>query len=40
MSLVRAMVGREPRDRTTYMTIRQRIDFAVMSLVFGVLVAA
>ncbi|EPS96236.1 hypothetical protein FOMPIDRAFT_58415 [Fomitopsis schrenkii] len=40
MSLVRAMAGREPRDRTTYMTTRQRIDFAVMSLLFGVLVAA
>ena len=40
MSLMRAMVGREPRDRTTHMTIRQRIDFAVLTLLFGVLVAA
>ena len=39
-SLVRAMVGREPRECVTYMTGRQRVDFAVVTLLFGVLVAA
>lgn len=40
MILMRAMAGREPGDLTTYMTIRQRVDFGVMTLLFGVLVAA
>ncbi|RDX43667.1 MFS general substrate transporter [Lentinus brumalis] len=38
MSLVHAMLGRLPRDQYTYMTVRQRLDFAIMVLVFGVLV--
>ncbi|KAI0920498.1 hypothetical protein AcV5_010215 [Taiwanofungus camphoratus] len=37
-SLVRAIVGKEPSNNPTFMTIHQRIDFAVMTLVFGVLV--
>ncbi|GJE88916.1 MFS general substrate transporter [Phanerochaete sordida] len=40
MSLVRALSGREPRDRPTYMTLRERIDFAILTLNFGVLVGA
>ncbi|CCM01685.1 uncharacterized protein FIBRA_03749 [Fibroporia radiculosa] len=38
LSLVRAMIGYEPEDRPTYMTWRQRFDFAVVTLAFGVLV--
>ncbi|KAI0351646.1 MFS general substrate transporter [Trametes cingulata] len=37
-SLARALSGRTPRDEYTYMTMRQRIDFGVLVLVFGVLV--
>ncbi|KAI0772495.1 MFS general substrate transporter [Trametes elegans] len=37
-SLARAMSGRTPRDDYTYMSMRQRIDFAIVTLVFGVLV--
>ncbi|KAH9837800.1 major facilitator superfamily domain-containing protein [Rhodofomes roseus] len=40
MSLVRAMVGREPASKPTYMSVRQRVDFVLMAFVFGVLVAA
>lgn len=38
ISLVQAMLGKLPRDRYTYMTARQRIDFTIMIIVFGVLV--
>ncbi|KAI0744766.1 MFS general substrate transporter [Earliella scabrosa] len=38
LSLVRAMSGKLPSDRYTYMTVRQRIDFAIMTLIFGILV--
>lgn len=38
MSLGRAMLGREQPDAPTYMTFRQRVDFAIMILDFGVLV--
>lgn len=32
------MLGKLPRDQYNYMTVRQRIDFAIMILVFGILV--
>ncbi|RPD77008.1 MFS general substrate transporter [Lentinus tigrinus ALCF2SS1-7] len=38
LSLVRAMLGKLPRDQYTYMTVRQRMDFTIMILVFGILV--
>ncbi|CCM00979.1 uncharacterized protein FIBRA_03027 [Fibroporia radiculosa] len=38
LSLIRAMAGREPAERQTYMTRRQRFDFAIFILAFGVLV--
>ncbi|KAI0752170.1 major facilitator superfamily domain-containing protein [Fomes fomentarius] len=38
LSLVHAMLGKLPRDQYNYMTVRQRIDFAIMILVFGILV--
>lgn len=38
MSLVRAMVGKEQRGLPTYMTVRQRIDFVILSVAFGTLV--
>ncbi|OCH88925.1 MFS general substrate transporter [Obba rivulosa] len=38
MSLVRAMLGKEKPDASTYMTVRQRIDFSIMILDFGILV--
>lgn len=34
------MIGREPKDLPTYMTVRERFDFTVLAFVFGVLVAA
>lgn len=37
-TLVSALLGRTTREDTTYMTVRQRVDFGVMALVFGVLV--
>ncbi|KAI0370892.1 MFS general substrate transporter [Pilatotrama ljubarskyi] len=37
-SLARALSGRIPRDEYSYMSMRQRIDFGVLVLVFGVLV--
>ena len=37
-SLFRAMLGKLPRDEYTYMTVRQRIDFAIMTVIFGILV--
>ncbi|KAI8972584.1 major facilitator superfamily domain-containing protein [Trametes punicea] len=37
-SLLHAMAGRTPRDEYTYMTPRERIDFGIIVLVFGVLV--
>ncbi|OSD03709.1 MFS general substrate transporter [Trametes coccinea BRFM310] len=37
-SLLQAMAGRTSRDEYTYMTMRQRIDFAIMTVVFGVIV--
>ncbi|KZT05289.1 MFS general substrate transporter, partial [Laetiporus sulphureus 93-53] len=38
MSFVRAMVGREPKERVTYMTRRERSDLVILALAFGVLV--
>ncbi|KAI0726541.1 major facilitator superfamily domain-containing protein [Fomitopsis betulina] len=38
-SFIRALAGREPKELATYMTFRQRTDFAIMWLIFGVLVA-
>ncbi|KAI0742681.1 MFS general substrate transporter [Daedaleopsis nitida] len=38
MSLVHAMLGKSPREDYTFMTVRQRIDFAIMLVVFGILV--
>ncbi|EMD35042.1 hypothetical protein CERSUDRAFT_54121 [Gelatoporia subvermispora B] len=38
MSLGRAMLGKEKPDAPTYMTFRQRIDFLIMILDFGILV--
>lgn len=37
MSLVRAMLGKEPKSLSTYMTIRQRIDLFVVWVEFGCL---
>ncbi|CDO70414.1 hypothetical protein BN946_scf184999.g55 [Trametes cinnabarina] len=37
-SLLQAMAGRTPRDDYTYMTVRQRIDFGIMTVIFGVIV--
>ncbi|OBZ74517.1 Major facilitator superfamily domain-containing protein 7 [Grifola frondosa] len=37
-SLGRAMLGKETTTNPTYMTMRQRIDFAIIFLVFGILV--
>ncbi|KAI9057517.1 MFS general substrate transporter [Trametes sanguinea] len=37
-SLLQAMAGRTPRDEYSYMTVRQRIDFGIMTVVFGVIV--
>ncbi|EKM52316.1 uncharacterized protein PHACADRAFT_211587 [Phanerochaete carnosa HHB-10118-sp] len=37
MSLVRALIGREPRGRPTYMSVRERFDFAIMMTNFGIL---
>ncbi|GJE88914.1 MFS general substrate transporter [Phanerochaete sordida] len=39
-SLVRAVLGREPTDRPTYMSLRERLDLAILTLNFGVLVGA
>ncbi|TFK54532.1 MFS general substrate transporter [Heliocybe sulcata] len=38
-SLLRAMAGRQDSDTPAYMSIRERVDFAIMIAVFGVLVA-
>ncbi|KZT29060.1 MFS general substrate transporter [Neolentinus lepideus HHB14362 ss-1] len=38
-SLLRAMAGTQDPDTPAYMSIRERIDFAIMIAVFGVLVA-
>ncbi|GJE88933.1 MFS general substrate transporter [Phanerochaete sordida] len=40
ISLIRAVWGREPRGRPTYMSLRERIDFAILTVNFGVLVGA
>jgi MFS transporter, FLVCR family, MFS-domain-containing protein 7 len=37
MSLVRAMAGREPGNRPSYMSVRERVDFAILVLNFAVL---
>ncbi|TBU57173.1 MFS general substrate transporter [Dichomitus squalens] len=37
-SLMHAMLGKVPRDRYAYMTVRQRIDFVILCLLFGVIV--
>lgn len=39
-SFIRAMAGREPKHIPTYMSLRQRLDFAILATVFGMLVAA
>ncbi|EPQ57161.1 MFS general substrate transporter [Gloeophyllum trabeum ATCC 11539] len=39
-SLLRAMAGKQDRSTPAYMTIRERMDFAIMILIFGVLVSA
>ncbi|KAI0799574.1 major facilitator superfamily domain-containing protein [Irpex lacteus] len=36
MSLMRAICGREPSTRRTYMSLRERMDFAIVTLIFGV----
>lgn len=38
LDLGNAMLGRVPRDRYTYMTMRQRLDFALIVLIFGIVV--
>lgn len=38
LSLVRALCGREKETERTYMTIRERIDFLIITLLFGVFV--
>jgi len=38
VSLARALVGCEPRDQLTYIAVRERGNFAILSLVFGVFV--
>ncbi|EED83514.1 predicted protein, partial [Postia placenta Mad-698-R] len=38
VSFMRAIAGREPRERPTYMSLRERFDFAILTLAFGVLV--
>lgn len=40
MSLVRAMVGREPETAHAYMTRRERVDFIILTINFGALVGA
>lgn len=37
-SLAHAMLGKVPRDEYAYMTKRQRIDFVILCVLFGVLV--
>ncbi|KAH8101314.1 major facilitator superfamily domain-containing protein [Cristinia sonorae] len=37
-SLARAMLGREPAASPAHMTVRERVDFAIVALEFGVLV--
>ena len=39
-SFIRAMGGRELRHLPTYMSLRQRMDFAILATVFGMLVSA
>ncbi|EPQ51930.1 MFS general substrate transporter [Gloeophyllum trabeum ATCC 11539] len=38
-SLLRAIVGKERIGAPAYMTVRERVDFAILIIVFGVLVA-
>jgi hypothetical protein len=38
-SLFRALVGKEPVDSAQYMDLRDRVDFALLFLVFGVYVS-
>ncbi|KIP09398.1 hypothetical protein PHLGIDRAFT_11937 [Phlebiopsis gigantea 11061_1 CR5-6] len=38
LSLVRALSGREPSNVPTYMSVRERIDFVILVINFGVLV--
>ncbi|KAI0689392.1 major facilitator superfamily domain-containing protein [Cytidiella melzeri] len=35
-SLMRALIGREPKANHTFMTIRERIDFTIITLNFGI----
>lgn len=37
MSLVRAIAGLEAADSPSYMSVRERIDFLIITLIFGVL---
>jgi MFS transporter, FLVCR family, MFS-domain-containing protein 7 len=38
-SLFKALVGKEPVDSTQYMDLRDRVDFGLLFLVFGVYVS-
>ncbi|KAI0085553.1 major facilitator superfamily domain-containing protein [Irpex rosettiformis] len=38
LSLMRALTGREPETKRTYMTLRERLDFLIITLIFGVFV--
>ncbi|KAI0759165.1 hypothetical protein BC629DRAFT_1738721 [Irpex lacteus] len=38
MSLIRALAGRELKDKRSYMTVRERTDFFLLIALFGVLV--
>lgn len=38
MSLIRALAGRELKDKRSYMTVRERTDFFLLIVLFGVLV--
>ncbi|KAI0759163.1 hypothetical protein BC629DRAFT_1071779 [Irpex lacteus] len=38
MSLIRALAGRESKDKRSYMTVRERVDFFLLTLIGGVLV--
>lgn len=38
ISLIRAILGMESSSKQTYMTVRERFDFGIVTLNFGVLV--
>ncbi|KAI0799593.1 major facilitator superfamily domain-containing protein [Irpex lacteus] len=35
ISLIRAVFGREPKTKRTFMSVRERIDFVIITLIFG-----